>query len=195
MFELQSAAKGELTMRQLQSVLFLIAAGLVTAAGTSYVARAGAAAATSSTILKASDITPQMFPERVFYQGKTAPTEMRNTGGVRFADGAYFLAGLVDSSGYSTAVKSKYQAYLLTEVPLRFGDESGSEVKAGAYGAGFVSGFFVVTDLGAHELVRVPSHHDTAIKRPIPLQIVAGPTDGTYRLYRGRDYVEFRRGN
>lgn len=126
----------------------------------------------------------------MFYEGKTAPTELRNTGGVRFADGAYFLAGLVDNSGYSTAVKEKYQAYLITEVPIAFGDQ---QVRAGAYGAGFVSGYFVVTDLGAHDIFRTPAKHDMEIKRPLPLQVVADSAAGTYRLYHGRDYVEFHR--
>jgi hypothetical protein len=147
--------------------------------------------AAKETVLKASDITAKIFPERVFYQGKTAPTELRNTGGVRFADGAYFLAGLVDSSGYSTAIRSKYQAYVLTEVPVKF---DGQELKAGSYGAGFVSGYFVVTDIGAHDLLRVPAQHDAAMKRPVPLQVTAGSAGGTYRLYHGRDYVEFSRG-
>ncbi|HUJ31161.1 MAG TPA: hypothetical protein VLY23_07760 [Candidatus Acidoferrum sp.] len=178
-------------MHRLQSILFLILVFCIAATANSFSAASGASPAGKETILKAADITPKIFPERVFYQGKTAPTELRNTGGIRFADGATFLAGLVDNSGYSTAVKEKYQAYLLSEVPLQFGDQ---EVKAGAYGAGFVSGFFVVTDLGAHDLFRVPAQHDAAMKRPIPLQVVAGPTAGTYRLYHGRDYVEFHRG-
>ncbi len=178
-------------MRCSKTILFSILAFCVVAFGSSYLSASDTSPAGKTTILKAADISAKIFPERVFYQGKTAPAELRNTGGVRFADGAYFLAGLVDSSGYSTAVKSKYQAYLLTEVPLQFG---GHELKAGAYGAGFVSGFFVVTDIGAHDLLRVPAPHDMAIKRPVPLQVLAGSVAGTYRLYRGRDYVEFRRG-
>jgi len=31
------------------------------------------------------------------------------------------------------------------------------------------------------------------MKRPTPLQVVASATAGTYRLYAGRDYVEFHR--
>jgi len=178
-------------MRCLKNILVLSLAFCLGAWASSSLSASGTSSPGETTILKAADVTAMLFPERVFYQGKTAPTELRNTGGVRFADGAYFLAGLVDSSGYSTAVRSKYQAYLLTEVPVQFG---GQEVKAGAYGAGFVSGFFVVTDIGAHDLLRVPSVHDMAIKRPIPLQVLAGSVAGTYRLYRGRDYVEFRRG-
>lgn len=179
-------------MRRIHKLLVFVAAVCAASAASSYVVRAGESTSAAGTILKASDITPQIFPERVFYQGKTAPAEMRNTAGVRFSGGAYFLAGLVDNSGYSTAVKSKYQAYLLTEVPLRFGDKAGDELKPGAYGAGFVGGSFVISDLGAHDLFRVPAHRDAEIKRPIPLQVLPGATAGTYRLYRGRDYVEFR---
>ena len=177
-------------MRRLHALLFPALLFFVMAPASLYLSASQASSQRKATILKAAEITTKIFPERVFYQGKTAPTELRNTGGIRFADGAYFLAGLVDNSGYSTAVKSKYQAYLLTEVPLEFG---GHELKAGAYGAGFVSGNFVVSDLGAHDILRVPATHDTAIKRPVPLQMTAGSAAGTYRLYRGRDYVEFRR--
>jgi hypothetical protein len=31
------------------------------------------------------------------------------------------------------------------------------------------------------------------MKRPVPLQVVPSATAETYRLYAGRDYVEFRR--
>ena len=180
-------------MARLPIVACVIVALCAAAGSGSYRHIAGHSATGNNTILKASEITPSIFPERVFYEGKTGPTEMRNTGGVRFADGSYFLAGLVDTAGYSTAVNSKYEAYLLTEVPLRFGDRGEYELKPGAYGAGFVSETFVVSDLGAHDLFRVAAHHDTAIKRPIPLEVLAGSASRTYRLYRGRDYVEFRR--
>src|SRR5207245_6831899 len=68
--------------------------------------------------LKAADITAKIFPERVFFRGQTAPVQFRNSGGVHFADDLYVLAGMVDSSGYSTGIKEKYQAYLLNEVTL-----------------------------------------------------------------------------
>jgi hypothetical protein len=154
-------------------------------------AASSASSANTESVLKGPDITASnLFPDRVFYRGKTASAQLRNTGGVHFADGFYFLAGLVDTSGYSTAVVEKYQAYLLTEVPLEF---DGRQLRAGAYGAGFVGGNFLVTDLGAHDVFQVPAKHDTEIKRPVPLQVIAGPVDGAYRLYRGRDFVEFRR--
>lgn len=142
-------------------------------------------------ILKAADIKPTLFPERVFFRGKVAPTEMRNSGGVHFADGLYFLAGLVDNSGYSTAIKEKYQAYLITEVPLEIG---GQHVSPGAYGFGFIEGGkFVLQDLGAHDLFQVDAKHDAEMKRPVPFQVVAGMNAGTYLLYSGRNSVEIKR--
>jgi hypothetical protein len=141
--------------------------------------------------LKASDISTKLFPEAVFFRGQTAPAQLRNSGGVHFADGAYVLAALVDSSGYSTGIREKYQAYLLTEVALDFG---GQTVPSGAYGVGFITGGkFVVMDLGAHDVLQISSQRDADLKRPVPLQVVAASSSGAYRLYAGRDYVEFHR--
>jgi hypothetical protein len=142
-------------------------------------------------VLKATDISPKFFPDRVFFRGQTAPVQLRNAGGVHFADDFFVLVGLVDSSGYSSAIKQKYQAYLLNEVTLDIG---GQTLKPGAYGFGFLSGGkFGVMDLGANDLLQVASQHDADIKRPVPLQVLASTAAGSYRLYAGRDFVEFHR--
>jgi len=142
-------------------------------------------------VLKAADITPKIFPERVFFRGQSAPVQFRNSGGVHFADDLYVLAGMVDSSGYSTAIKEKYQAYLLNEVTLEIG---GQTLKPGAYGIGFLNGGkFVVMDLGANGVLQATSQKDTEMKHPVPLQVVPSANAGSYRLYAGRDYVEFHR--
>lgn len=142
-------------------------------------------------VLKAADISPKIFPERVFYRGQVAPVQMRNTGGVHFADGFYVLAGLVDNSGYSTGVREKYQGYFLTEVPLEI---NGQSLKPGAYGIGFVQGSkFIVTDLGSNNLLEISGTRDAEIKHPVPLQVLAAPEEGSYRLYLGRDYVTLKR--
>ena len=152
--------------------------------------KAGGPPAGQDTVLKASDITPKIFPERVFFRGQVAPAQLRNTGGVHFADDLFVLAGLVDSSGYSTAIKEKYQAYLLNEVTL---DVGGQTVKPGAYGFGFVGGKFILMDLAASNLIEPAGQRDAEMKRPVPLQVAASPTAGSYRLYVGRDFIEFRR--
>lgn len=152
--------------------------------------QAGVPPAAQDTVLKASDITPKLFPEHVFFRGQVAPAQLRNAGGVHFADDLFVLAGLVDSSGYSTAIKEKYQAYLLSEVTLEIG---GQTLKPGAYGFGFVSGKFILMDLAANNLIEAAGQHDAEMKRPVPLQVTASSNAGSYRLYVGRDFIEFRR--
>src|SRR5262249_23980741 len=88
-------------------------------------------------VLKASDITPKLFPETVFFRGQSAPVQMRNTGGLHFYDDFYVLAGLVDNSGYSTGIREKYQAYFLTEVNLEIG---GQKLNPSAYRIRFFLG-------------------------------------------------------
>src|SRR5215831_11561780 len=142
------------------------------------------------TVLKAADITPKLFPEHVFFRGQVAPAQLRNTGGVHFADDFYVLAGLVDNSGYSTGIKEKYQGYLLTEVNLEI---AGQSLKPGAYGFGFVGGKFILMDLAANNLIEAAGQRDAEMKRPVPLQVSASSNAGSDRLYVGRDYIEFRR--
>jgi hypothetical protein len=76
-------------------------------------------------------------------------------------------------------------------VPLQFGEQ---KLKPGAYGMGFIEGGkFVVLDLAANDLLQAGSQKDAEMKRPVPLQIVAASENGKYRLYAGRDFVEFSR--
>lgn len=143
----------------------------------------------SATVLKAADMQ-KLMPTTVFYRGQTATTQLRNSGGIKFADGYYVLASLVDTSGYSTGVAAKYQAYLIAEVPIKIG---GHNLAAGAYGIGFIANDkFVVTDLGAHDVFTVSSSNDSEIKRPMPLEFLASGNAG-YRLYAGRKYVTVTR--
>ena len=140
------------------------------------------------TVLKPADMQ-KLLPASVFYRGQSAPTQLRNSGGVKFADGFYVLATLVDTSGYSTGVQAKYQAYFITEVPIKVGGES---LPAGVYGVGFVGDKFVVTDVGAHDVLTVPRATMPRQKRPMPLQVMADPAGG-FRLYIRRKYVIFSR--
>ncbi|MGH9586070.1 MAG: hypothetical protein ACRD3F_03910 [Acidobacteriaceae bacterium] len=135
----------------------------------------------------------KIVPSSVFFRGQTATTQLRNSGGVRFANDAVMFAVLVDNSGYSTGIQQKYQAYFITEVPLEI---EGHRLAPGAYGAGILKMHgelhFVVDDLGAHDLFHAVAKHDAALHRPVPLQVMAGGSAGSYRLYLGRNYVEFR---
>ncbi|MGI4854460.1 MAG: hypothetical protein ACRYF4_10510 [Janthinobacterium lividum] len=134
-------------------------------------------------------IAPQeletLFPPSVYFQGKTAPVQRRNSAAVRFGEGAAFFAGLVDTSGYASSVQEKYQMYLLTERAVQFGDKT---LPAGAYGAGFVGDRFLVMDIGGHVLAEGATQMDEKLARPRPLQMVLSPA-GEGRLYLGKRWV------
>jgi hypothetical protein len=154
-----------------------------------FVATPARVAAQGDTVLKPAD-TQRLLPSAVYYKAQSAPTQLRNSGGVKFSDGYYVLATLVDTSGYSTDVAAKYQAYFITEVPIKIG---GRHLPAGVYGIGFIAGDkFVVTDVGAHDVLTVNSSTDAMMKRPVPLQVQADAAGG-FRLYAGRKYVKFSR--
>ena len=104
--------------------------------------------------MKAAEVQ-KVLPATVFFRGLSAPVQARNSGGVLFASGGdnrMMLVSLVDTSGYSTSVQEKYQAYLLTEVPLDIG---GQRLAPGAYGFGFIAGdTFIVQDIGRMTCLR-----------------------------------------
>ena len=143
----------------------------------------------AGTVLKPAD-TEKLLPATVFYRGQSATTQLRNSGGVKFDDGFYILASLVNTSGYSTGVAARYQACFITEVPIKV---AGQSLPAGVYGVGFIAdNKFLVTDVGAHDVLSVDSATDAGLKRPMPLQMLSGPAGG-FRLYAGRRYVVISR--
>lgn len=172
---------------RLPAILKFVAAGTMAAA--LMAAPVAAIAQGGDTVLKPADMQ-KLLPASVYYKGQSATTQLRNSGGVKFADGFYVLTTLVDTSGYSTDIQAKYSAYFIAEVPVKVGGES---LPAGIYGIGFIGGDkFVVTDVGAHDVLTVNSGNDAGLKRPTPMQVTADPAGG-YRLYAGRRYVVFSR--
>jgi hypothetical protein len=143
-----------------------------------------------TSLLKVAEVTT-ILPSVVFFRGQSAPVQTRNSGGVRFEDKSLMLVALVDTSGYSSQVQEKYQAYLITESPL---DIDGHRLVPGAYGCGFLNDSgFIVMDIGGHDLFTARVTHDADMHRPTPLQVMAAPNDaGSYRLYAGRNFVTFR---
>ena len=71
--------------------------------------------------LLSGDELKKVVPAEYFYRGQKAPVQLRNAVGWQQADGRMFLAALVDTSGYATAIQQKYQGLLITEVKLNVG--------------------------------------------------------------------------
>ena len=126
----------------------------------------------------------KLLPPSVYFQGQSAPLQLRNAAGVKTVSGIVWAA-LVDTSGYSSGVRERYQFILVTETHLTIG---GRPLPAGVYGAGFLSdGTFLVMDIGGHTLEQGRVESDSALKRPRPLQMTSTP--GGLRLYLGRQFV------
>jgi len=168
-------------------LICLIALITQTVAAQSPVASSNSAQAS---VLNAEE-TAKIMPGSVFFRGQSASVQGRNSGGVRFGDKSLMLVSLIDTSGYSSQVQEKYQAYLITESAV---DIDGHRLAPGAYGCGFLSGDnFIVMDLGGHDLFTAHSTHDVDLRRPSPLKVVVSPNvPGDYRLYAGRNFVSFR---
>jgi hypothetical protein len=165
-------------LRTLAPAVLIVAALLAKAPGWSQPPSTG-------TVLNAAEAA-RLLPASVFFSGQSAPVQARNSGGIKFGDGMLVLAALIDTSGYSSAVQQKYQSYLITETAIQI---NGHLLPPGAYGAGFVAGKFGVMDIGGHDIFSVEATHDAELKRPTPLQFIAGSSAGEFRLYQGRDYV------
>lgn len=136
------------------------------------------------------DEAAALLPTSVYFRGQSAPVQSRNSSGIRFSADSLMLVVLVDTSGYSSSVQQRYQAYLLTEAPLVLG---GHPLPPGAYGIGFIANdTFLVMDIGAHQLFTATYSHDTDLRRPTPLQILPDPANPAgYRLYSGRSFIPF----
>lgn len=134
-------------------------------------------------LLTAQDVK-KVAPSTYFFRGQSAPVQLRNSVGLRASGGKLVLVGLVDTSGYASDIKEKYQGFFITEVKVKVED---SEVSPGQYGFGFKDGKFLVMDVGANDLASVSSKKDDQIAHPVPLKLVQ---DGTsYKLYQGKNWV------
>jgi len=169
-------------------LLAVAAPALFAASQAGYPDKNGPGAVTGTKMLTAPEAA-KLLPETVFFRGQSAPIQARNSGGVQFTKDALLLISLVDTAGYSSSVQEKYQAYLITEAAI---DIEGHRLEPGAYGCGFLAtNAFVVMDIGGHDLFSVRSSKDADLRRPTPLQVLPSPGGVGYRLYVGRDFVNF----
>ena len=131
-----------------------------------------------------ADQVKKAAPTSFFFAGQSAAGQLRNTAGLKNSAGKLVLAGLVDTSGYATAIAEKYQGFLITETKLSF---DGATLDPGAYGFGFKDGKFTVMNVAGTDVLSIASQNDDQLQHPVPLKI---EKDGAgYRLYAGRKYV------
>lgn len=138
----------------------------------------------SATVLAGAELT-RVVPPGFYFQGLSAPTQMRNSAAARLGVKRYVISGLVDTSGYAADVRAKYEGFFITDSPITI---NGSELSTGAYAFGFGdNGKMQILDLAGHQILSVSTTNDSALKRPRPLMMTKA-VDGI-RFYYGKDFV------
>jgi len=136
------------------------------------------------TILTGAELT-RVVPPGFYFEGLSAPTQMRNSAAARFGTKRFVIAGLVDTSGYAADVRAKYEGFFITDSPIAI---NGSDLATGAYGFGFSdNGKLQILDLAGNQILSVSTTKDSALQRPRPLMMTS--TAGGFRFYNGKDYV------
>lgn len=136
-------------------------------------------------------------PDSITLEGKKMPVVKNNAALVQSPGGTRAFLALLDTSGYSSDVATKYAGMVLaTGGSLSIG---GKTISAGTYGFGWAvpprgedgpGKFTIYTQAGA-KLAEVATQRDAELKTPMPLQVIV-LKNGTARLYHGRHSVELR---
>ena len=149
-------------------------------------AHAGASAtAQERTVILTGAELARIVPPGFYFEGQSAPTQMRNSAAARFGAKRHVVAGMVDTSGYSADVRAKYEGFFITDSPISVGD---AQLEPGAYGFGFTDDSKLnIFDVGGRQVLSVNTVSDRVIRRPRPLMMTIA-RDGL-RLYSGRSYA------
>lgn len=135
-------------------------------------------------VLEGADVE-RVVPQGFYFEGQSGATQMRNAAAAQLGPRRFVLAALVDTSGYSSDVREKYQGFIVTDSPVTVG---GARLPTGAYGFGFTSdGWLHVMDVGGRRVLSARARTDDRLQRPRPL-MMADARNGV-RLYAGRSFV------
>ena len=158
--------------RNILVALVLISAGL------------GAAAQAGPAVVNGNDLK-KVVPDTYFFRGLSATVQARNSAAVKYPDGLFVIAALVDTSGYSTDIKAKYNGLFITEKKIGMG---GKTIPPGEYGMGYTpEGKFHILDVAGNELGVAEMTADSQLAHPVPLKMTV--ENGEVRLYQGKKYV------
>lgn len=136
------------------------------------------------TVLTGAELA-RIVPPGFYFEGQSAPTQMRNAAAARIGEKRHVIAGMVDTSGYSSEIRAKYEGFLITDSRIEIG---GQELAVGAYGFGFSDdGKLNILDVGGNAVLSVATTNDKNLRRPRPLMMMLAANE--LRLYSGRNYV------
>lgn len=178
-------------MKKVSAVMVLVFAGLIL--------MAGPASAQSRFRIETGKAFDKAVPKDFYLEGNSIPVEKRNSVLALTPSGARLVAGLIDTSGYSSQVQQKYIGMLISEGSV---EVCGKRVGVGSYGFGLVRAHgapgkmegparFNLYNQAGHEVGSCEAPWDAKFEHPRPLDLVPGAA-GSARLYLGRNWVELK---
>src|ERR1017187_6740403 len=117
----------------------------------------------------------------------------RNAILVKTPTGARAVFALIDTTGYSANIVTKYVGMIITEGDLTL---CGHKVTVGSYGFGWTlpgtgvdaPGKFSLYDQAGAPVADCTAERQADLKQPLPLQAIVA-ADGSARLYHGKHYI------
>ena len=136
------------------------------------------------------------IPNDFYLEGNRIPVENRNSALLKDAKGARLVVGLIDTTGYSTKIKTKYKGFVISEANINFG---GVNLGVGSYGLGLdlpgapgnADGSFKIYNQAGEKLGEGTLKYDEAVKQPKPLG-VSGDKSAHTKLFFGKYVVEIQ---
>jgi hypothetical protein len=148
-------------------------------------ASAASSQKSSALVVLTGDELNLVVPKSFYFAGQSAETQLRNSAAAKIGESRFIIAGMVDTSGYSTEISGKYEGFFITDSPVMLGNK---RLATGAYGFGFSqNGRINIFDLSSKQILSAATTTDTEMKRPRPLMMVSEAK--TVRLYKGKSYV------
>ncbi len=131
-----------------------------------------------------------------YLEGNAIPAEERNAALLTTPSGGRLLVALIDTTGYTSAIKQKYAGLMISEGTVTV---CGKAVGVGSYGFGLdrpeatskEDAKFHLYDQAGHEVASCSAPHDAELKMPKPLQVILAK-DGAPWLYLGRYRLELK---
>ena len=136
-------------------------------------------------------------PDQFYLETNAIPVQKRNAAFLRTPAGSHILFGLLDTSGYSSRVQTKYKGMIITEGKVSV---EGAKLSVGSYGFGVEipsdttsdeAAKFILYNQAGEKLAVFAAKKDPQLKQPVPLQVVI-EKGGTARLYLGRYWIELK---
>jgi hypothetical protein len=158
---------------------------------------ASGAACQSALAQKFEVVTGKAFdsavPKDFYLEGNAIPTEPRNAVLVKTPAGGRALFALIDTTGYSANIVTKYVGMVITEGDLTL---CGHKVTVGSYGFGWTlpgtgvdaPGKFSLYDQAGAPVTDCTAERQGDLKQPRPLQAIVA-ADGSARLYHNKHYI------